>query len=219
MIGIDLIEKLATPRVMRAMVDNFMGFLPFLNVFFYRVGQVVGARRNFEDLLKADEIVCVFPEGTKGIGKPYSRKYKLVRFNVGFVELAVRFRVPIIPAAVVGAEEQAPMLYNVKTIARALGFPYFPITPFFPHFGLLGALPLPVKYHIRYGEPFHFYESYPPESTDDPELMQSLAEKVQLTVQEMIDDMLAGRESVFGLASGPRRAREPRAGRRQRRME
>ena len=217
MIGIDLVEKLPTPRVMRAMVDNFMGFLPFLNVFFYRVGQVVGARRNFEDLLKAEEIVCVFPEGTKGIGKPYSQKYRLVRFNVGFVELAVRFRVPIVPTAVVGAEEQAPMLYNIKPIARALNFPYFPVTPLFPHFGILGAIPLPVKYTIRYGEPFRFYESYPPEATDDPELMQGLAEKVQLRVQEMIDDMLAGRESVFGFGDGPRR--EPRPRRRQRRME
>jgi 1-acyl-sn-glycerol-3-phosphate acyltransferase len=218
MVGVDLIERLPEPRIMRAMVDNFMGFLPFLNVFFYRVGQVVGARRNFEDLLKNEEVVCVFPEGTKGIGKPYARKYKLVRFNVGFIELALRLRTPVVPAAVVGAEEQAPMLFNLKPIARALNFPYFPVTPFFPHFGALGALPMPVQYHIRYGAPFRFYEEYPPEATEDPDLMQSLAEKVRLTVQEMLDEMLAARGSVFGFG-GSGASRETRSRHRQRRTE
>lgn len=198
MIGIDLIENLETPRAMRAMVDNFMGFLPFVNTFMYRVGQVVGARRNFEDLLKNEEIVTVFPEGAKGTGKLYSHRYKLLTFNVGFIELALTHQVPIVPAAVIGGEEQFPMFYNIKSIARMLGFPYFPLTPFFPFLGPIGALPLPTKYHIYYSEPLHFYKDYPPETVDDSETVSMLAHKVQIIVQEMIDRGLEDRKSVFG---------------------
>jgi 1-acyl-sn-glycerol-3-phosphate acyltransferase len=202
MIGVDLIEKLEKARIMRAMVDNFMGFLPFVNTFFYRVGQVVGARRNFRDLLENDEIVTVFPEGSKGTGKHFSRRYNLLKFNVGFIELALTYRTPIIPAAVIGGEEQAPLLYNFKTIARVLGFPYFPVTPLFPLLGPAGFLPLPVKYYIYYGEPIHFYEDYPPEAVNDLETVRMLADKVQLSVQEMVNKGLEARPSVFGFGEG-----------------
>ncbi len=198
MIGIDLINKLERPRIMRAMVDNFMGFLPFLNTFFYRVGQVVGARRNFRDLLEADELVTVFPEGAKGTGKRFSQRYNLQKFNVGFVELALTYKAPIVPTAVIGGEEQAPMIFDLKPIARMLNFPYFPITPTFPWLGPAGALPLPVKYYIFYGEPLHFYQEYPPETVSEPEKIRMLADKVQLTVQDMVNKGLENRPSVFG---------------------
>ncbi|MCB1153996.1 acyltransferase family protein, partial [bacterium] len=120
MIGVDLAFNMRRPRIIRAMVDNFMGFLPFINVFFARCGQLVGARRNFADLLEADELITVFPEGAKGTGKLYKQRYNLLRFNVGFIELSLQYRAPIIPAAVIGAEEQAPMVYNVKPLARML---------------------------------------------------------------------------------------------------
>ena len=197
MIGVDLIYRLERPRVMRAMVDNFMGFLPFVNTFFYRVGQVVGARRNFRDLLEKDEIVTVFPEGAKGTGKMFSKRYNLLKFNVGFIELALKYKSPIIPTAVIGSEEQSPMFYNIKPIARLLGFPYFPVTPFFPLFGPVGFVPLPVKYHIYYGKPLHFYEDYPPETVSDPETVRMLADKVQLIVQDMVNKGLEQRKSVF----------------------
>lgn len=215
MIAIDVTYKLAKPRIVRSMVDNFMGFLPFLNVFFYRVGQVVGARRNFEDLLKNDELVSVFPEGTKGLGKPYSRKYRLARFNLGFIELALLHKAPIIPCAVVGAEEQAPMLANLKSVARLLNIPYFPVTPFFPLLGPAGMLPLPAQYYIRYGEPLHFYEEYGPEVVEDPEIVRSLAEKVQMIVQNMINDMLKNRDSIFTIGKKRRAIHRNR----KRRME
>ena len=216
MVAVDMMHKLKTPRIVRSMVDNFMGFLPFLNVFFYRVGQVVGARRNFEDLLRQDELVSVFPEGTRGIGKPYSRKYKLVRFNVGFIELALRFQASIVPCAVVGAEEQAPMLFNIKPLARLLGFPYFPVTPFFPLLGPVGMIPLPVKFHIRYGPAIEFYKEHPPEAADDPEIIRGLADKVQLGIQEMINGMLEKRKSVFAFGDG--RSEQAGGSRRRRRL-
>jgi 1-acyl-sn-glycerol-3-phosphate acyltransferase len=200
MIGIDMAVKLEQPRMMRAMVDNFMGFLPFVNTFFYRAGQVVGARRNFRDLLEAGELVAVFPEGAKGTGKLFSQRYNLVKFNVGFIELSLTYQAPIVPTAVVGGEEQSPMLFNLKPIARMLGFPYFPITPLFPWLGPMGMVPLPVQYHIQYGEPLYFFEEYPPEAAQDPETVRMLADKVQLIVQEMVNDGLEERQSVFGLS-------------------
>ncbi|MDP8223176.1 MAG: lysophospholipid acyltransferase family protein [Candidatus Lernaella stagnicola] len=198
MIWFDLLLKMKKPRLMRAMVDNFMGFLPFVNTMMYRCGQVVGARRNFTDLLDHDELVTVFPEGTRGIGKPYSQRYHLVRFNVGFVELSLLHRAPIIPTAIIGGEEQAPMLGDIKPLARMFQFPYFPITPLFPWLGPLGAIPLPVKYYIYYGEPMHFYETYSPETVNDLETIRMLATKVQMAVQDMVNEGLKKRESVFG---------------------
>lgn len=202
MIGVDMIYKLDKPRVMRAMVDNFMGFLPFLNTFFYRVGQVVGARRNFRDLLENDELVAVFPEGAKGTGKHFSMRYNLIKFNVGFIELALTHKAPIIPTAVIGGEEQSPMLFNIKPLARMLGFPYFPVTPLFPLLGPLGFVPLPTKYFLYYGEPLHFYEDYPPETIKDIETIRMLADKVQLVIQDMVNKGLEERNSVFGFGEG-----------------
>ncbi len=198
MIWVDLIHRSHSPRAARAMVDNFFGFIPYLSTFFYRAGQVVGARRNFEDLLRADDLVIVFPEGAKGTGKFFWQRYRLLEFHVGFVELALRFGAPIIPTAVIGGEEQAPMFLDVQPIARIFGFPYFPVTPFFPHLGVLGALPLPVKYDITYGPPLDFSAQYGPDAVNDPEIVRMLADRLRMIVQTMVDDALARRGSVFG---------------------
>lgn len=199
MIGIDIAMKLEQPRIMRAVVDNFMGFLPWINVLFYRVGQVVGARRNFKDLLENEELVVVFPEGTRGIGKPFDDRYNLVKFNVGFIELSLLHKTPIIPTAIIGAEEQAPMLGNIKSLARLFNFPYFPITPTFPWLGPLGFVPFPTKYHVYYGDPIEFHKEYGPETVDDPETIRMLADKVQLVIQDMVNRGLEKRTSVFAL--------------------
>ncbi len=198
MIAADLVFTMDRPRVLRSMVDNFMGFLPYINTFFYRVGQVVGARRNFRDLLEADEIVAVFPEGAKALGKRFTQRYQLYRFNVGFIELSLKHKAPIIPTAVIGAEEQSPMLFNIKPLARALGFPYFPVTATFPWLGPFGMIPLPTQYHIYYGEPIRFYEKYPPETVTDPEKVRMLADRAQIIVQDMVNSGLDQRKSVFG---------------------
>ena len=208
MVAVDLAMKLKKPRITRAVVDNFMGYLPFISTFFYRVGQVVGARRNFDDLLRCGEMVAVFPEGTRGTGKLFSQRYKLQRFPVGFIEMSLDHRAPIVPTAVIGSEEQAPMLGDIKPLARLFKFPYVPITPTFPWLGPLGLIPLPVKYHVRYGEPFKFYEEYPPETTQDPEKIRFLADKVRLAIQEMVNKGLEERKSVFGFDLGL--GKEPR---------
>lgn len=201
MIAVDLVRKMEHPRILRAVVDHFVGGLPFVGNFMYRAGQVIGNRDNFEALLERDQLVGVFPEGTRGIGKHFRRRYRLVRFNVGFVELALRYQAPIVPTAVIGAEEQAPILYDVKPLARALGLPFFPITPTFPWLGPLGLMPYPSQYHIVYGEPLHLYRDHPPETVDEPETVRALADKVQLRLQEMVDEAL--REyGLFALGTG-----------------
>jgi 1-acyl-sn-glycerol-3-phosphate acyltransferase len=201
MVGVDLAVKMKKPRIMRAVVDNFAGFLPFVNTFFYRCGQIIGARRNFEELLKRGEMVAVFPEGDKGTGKPYRDRYKLVPFNVGFMELSLLYRTPIVPTAVIGAEEQYPYMFNVKPLAGLFNLPYFPLTPLTLVLGPLGALPLPTKYFIYYGEALHLYREYPPETVKDPETIRRLVGLVQGKVQALIEEGLERRKGgVFGFS-------------------
>ena len=202
MIAVDIFKGMDQPRPLRGIVDNFAGFLPFVNVFFYRIGHVIGHLRNFQDLLNAGELVGVWPEGTHGLGKTFGRRYNLSHFAVGFVELSLTYRAPIIPTALIGAEEQLPMIANLIPLARLLGFPYFPVTPFFPLLGPLGLVPLPCKYHLQYGEPIRFFDKYGPETVNHPETIRLLADKVRLTIQEMIDKGLKQRTSVFGLGEG-----------------
>ncbi len=197
--AVDVAMHTDPPRPLRAIVDNFAGFLPFINVFFYRVGQVIGHRRNFRDLLETGELVGVWPEGTRGLGKPYSQRYNLMKFGMGFIELSLTHRAPIIPVAVVGAEEQMPMAVDLKPLARAFGFPYFPVPALLPVLGPFAFLPLPVKYHIYYGEPIHYFEEYGPETVDNPETIRMLADKTKLVIQDLVDQGLEKRSSVFGM--------------------
>jgi 1-acyl-sn-glycerol-3-phosphate acyltransferase len=197
MIGIDIAAQLNPPRFMRAIVERFAADLPYVCTYFARAGQVIGTRRNFEELLKAEEMIVVFPEGVKGPIKPYRLKYQLQYFNVGFIELALLNKTPLVPVAVVGAEEQAPMLGDLKPLAKALGVPTIPITPTFPFLGPFGMLPYPVKYHISYGEPLHFYKDYPPETVSEPKIIRQLSEQVKEIIQGMVDKGLEEREGVF----------------------
>jgi len=199
MMAVDLALNLDKPRILRSVIDYFAADLPFINTFMTRVGQVSGHRKNFEDLLRQGELVGVFPEGTRGLGKPFSERYRLRRFNVGFIELSLQYRAPIVPVAVIGAEEQAPLLVNLEPVARLLGFPYFPVTPQFPLLGPLGWVPLPSKYVITYDAPLEFYREYPPEAVKDAGTVRMLADKVQVRIQEMLDVGLEQRTEIFGL--------------------
>ncbi len=195
---VDTLVRLHPPRILRSIVDTFVGDIPFLNVWFARVGQVIGVRQNFRELLKNEELVIVFPEGTPAIGKRYGERYRLRPFHVGFVELAITHQVPIVPVAFVGPDEQAPILFRLDGgIARALGLPFVPVTPTFPLLGLAGLVPLPVKYRIFYGEPFHFYRDHPKEAARNPRLVEELAERVREQVQEMVDAGLRRRSGTF----------------------
>ncbi len=191
MIGIDCFKKLQPPRLMRAVVDRFAAALPFVGTFLSRVGQVTGSRRNFQELLEAEEMVVVFPEGAKALGKPYSQRYQLYPFNMGFVELALKHQAPIVPVAVIGAEEQMPVLANIKPLAQALGLPYVPLLP------TILPIPLPTRYHIYYGEPLYYHKQFAEDTIQNPEMVRELARDVQEKVQLMLDRGLAERKGVF----------------------
>src|SRR5690606_995862 len=129
------------------LVDDFVYRLPFIGDFMTRCGAVRASMQNAERLLRQEEVVAVFPEGTKGIGKPFERRYRLERFGRGgFVRLALRTGAPVVPVAIVGAEEIHPLIARWEWLARQIGLPYFPVTPTFPWLGLLGLIPLPSKW-------------------------------------------------------------------------
>jgi 1-acyl-sn-glycerol-3-phosphate acyltransferase len=179
------------PRVVRAMVEKWTATLPFVSAFFNRVGQVVGVPENARRLLEMGEVLLAFPEGIRGVSKPFERRYQLEPFGLGFMRLAIETDTPIVPVAVIGAEEQYVSLGNLKWAARLLDIPVFPLIPqmFVP-----GAqMPLPTKYRIYFGEPMRFTGG-----PDDDDTV--VAEKVWLvrqTIADMLRRGLANRRSVF----------------------
>jgi 1-acyl-sn-glycerol-3-phosphate acyltransferase len=187
MLIVDLLLHTDPPRLARAIVDRWAGALPFVNIFYARVGQVVGTRENFADLLADGQLVLVFPEGVAGIRKNITQRKHLQPFHSGFVEEALRARAPIVPTAVLGTDDQAPILYDFQGLAKRLGLPALPITPTFPWLGPLGLLPYPVRYRIVYGEPMLLHERFGPEDADDPRLVRYLARQVRQRVQQLVD--------------------------------
>ena len=148
-------------------------------------------------MLSRGDLVGVWPEGFKGIGKPFSERYKLQRFGRGgFVSAALRTGVPIVPCSVVGAEEIYPLVGNIPSLARLLGVPYIPITPFFPWLGPLGMLPLPSKWLIEFGEPIRT-DTYGDGAADDPMLVFNVTDQVRETIQQTLYALLIQRRSVF----------------------
>jgi 1-acyl-sn-glycerol-3-phosphate acyltransferase len=184
---LDVFLHTEPPRLPRALVDRFAGRLPFVNVFFARAGQVMATRENFRELLRRGELVLVFPEGIAGIRKTVSQRYRLQPFHTGFAEEALRARVPIVPVTIVGAEDQAPILYDVRPLARRLGLPVAPVTPTFPWLGPLGLLPYPVRYRILYGEALRPAERHGPEAAEDARSVQAIASEVRRIVQRTLD--------------------------------
>lgn len=184
---VDLALHSDPPRLARAVVDRWAGALPFVNVFYSRVGQIVGTRENFANLLDDNQLVLVFPEGMAGAGKTIAQRYRLQRFHKGFVEQALRAQVPIVPMAVIGSDDQSPILFNVQPLAKRLGLPIAPITPTFPWLGPLGLLPFPVKYRIVYGKPLDFSEQIGPDGASDAKLTTQLTSQVRRHVQQLID--------------------------------
>ena len=160
-------------------------------------GATLACNEDAERMLGGGELVGVWPEGFKGIGKPYAERYKLQRFGRGgFVSAALRTGVPIIPLSVVGAEEIYPLVGNVPSLARLLGVPYIPITPFFPLLGPLGLVPLPSKWLLEFGEPIRTDE-YDDGAADDPMLVFNVTDQVRETIQQTLYSLLMKRESVF----------------------
>ncbi|MEZ3182603.1 acyltransferase family protein [Streptomyces pimonensis] len=184
-------------RHLRLLAADLVFVLPVVNELARKLGHTLACAEDAERLLGQGELVGVMPEGFKGIGKPFGERYKLQRFGRGgFVSTALRQGVPIVPCSIVGAEEIYPMIGNAKTLARVLGFPYFPLTPTFPWLGPLGVIPLPTKWTIQFGEPIPT-DGYPPEAADDPMLMFNLTDQVREQIQHTLYKLLVQRRSVF----------------------
>jgi 1-acyl-sn-glycerol-3-phosphate acyltransferase len=187
-----------THREVRPLVEDFVFHFPYLGTFMNRIGGVRACQENAERLLADDQVVAVFPEGIKGIGKLYKERYRLQRFGRGgFIKLALRTGAPIVPVAIMGAEEIHPMMAKVTWLARSFGAPYLPITPTFPLLGPLGLLPLPTKWTIRFGPAQPVAERYGADAASDRLLVHKLSEGVRTSIQEMLDDLLGRRKSVL----------------------
>jgi 1-acyl-sn-glycerol-3-phosphate acyltransferase len=162
-----------------------------------KVGGVPASPFNAIRLLEQDHLVMVFPEGAKGTGKPFSERYRLQRFGRGgFVEVALRTGAPIIPVAVVGAEEIYPKIAESAALAKITGAPFVPITPTFPWLGPLGLVPLPSRWRIEFCEPIDLSE-HGPEAAEDKTLLFDLSEQIRETIQERLYESLVRRGSAF----------------------
>jgi 1-acyl-sn-glycerol-3-phosphate acyltransferase len=186
LIMMSLLLEAEPPRVARGMVERWFPTIPFISSLFMRCGQMVGDIHNARDLLEKDQCVLVFPEGTRGSGKPITQRYRLQRFGTGFVRMALETRTPIVPVGIIGCEEMYPAFYDAKPVARLFGAPYIPVTPFFPLLGPLGAVPLPTKVTIRYGEPIRLEGDADAADSE----VEAMVDRVRRAMQAEIDEGL-----------------------------
>ena len=185
-------------RNLRVLGANLVYDVPLLSALARKSGHIRAARANADALLQAGELVGVFPEGFKGVGKPFAERYQLQRFGRGgFAATAIRAGVPLIPCAIIGAEEIYPMIGNAKPIAELLRLPYFPITPLFPWFGPVGMVPLPSRWIIEFCPPVPT-NGYEPGDETDPRAIADLSGRVRGTIQRKLDDLLDERGPAFG---------------------
>ncbi len=186
-----------TARPLRWLAEDFVSHLPFMGAYLTRLGAVRACQENAERLLRKESCVAMFPEGVKGISKLFGDRYKLQRFGRGgHIKLAIRTRTPLVPVAIVGAEETHPLIAPSGVVARMLGVPFVPITPTFPLLGAAGLVPLPSKWRIVFGEAMPM-NAYGPDAADDEVLVGRLNEKLRGTIQDMLDRALRQRRSVF----------------------
>jgi len=184
-------------RHLRMLGADLVFRLPMISSIARKTGQTLACNPDAERLLRGGELVGVWPEGFKGVGKPYKDRYKLQRFGRGgFVSAALRTRTPIIPVSIVGAEEIYPKIGEIKLIARLFGLPYFPVTPTWPLLGPLGAVPLPSKWYIEFGEPIRT-DQYEPGAAEDPMLVFNLTDQVRETIQQTLYRLLTQRRNVW----------------------
>jgi 1-acyl-sn-glycerol-3-phosphate acyltransferase len=193
MIGTAMLLEGTPPRAIRGMGEFWLPTLPWVNLFMVRTGSVVGTRKNCVDLLDADEAVIAFPEGVRGMNKLYRDAYQLKEFGHGFMRLALATDTPIVPIAVIGSEEQAPGLATLESLGNLMGMPAFPITLTWPWLGPLGMVPLPVKYHIHFGEPLRFTGN----ANDEDEVIAEKVDEVKGSIAAMFAQGLATRRGIF----------------------
>mgnify|MGYP001999314313 CR=1 FL=1 len=185
----DVLRNTEPARVVRGIADHFVPALPFIGTLFARGGMVGGSRGNVSALLDAGELLMIFPEGTPGITKPWEKRYQLQKFRVGHAELAIQNQCPIIPVAIVGAEEQMPSFFSSQTLGKMVGIETLPI-PIVP-------VPLPVRYRIYYGDPIRVEQEFTPADADDPVVLANVAKRVKEAVNDLIQMGLQEREGVF----------------------
>ena len=184
-------------RFLRMLAADLVFNAPGLGSVARKAGATLACNPDAERLLSGGELVGVWPEGFKGIGKPFSQRYTLQRFGRGgFVHAAIATGVPIIPVSIVGSEEIHPMLGNAKTLARLLNLPYFPLTPTFPWLGAAGLVPLPSKWYIEFGEPIETAH-HGAGAADDSVVLFDLTDQVRDTIQSTLYRLLVQRRSVW----------------------
>jgi len=187
-------------RLVRFLYDRFVANMPLMGDFYNRLGSTVASFQNARRLLESGALVGIFPEGVEGVAKGIGQRYLLQPFHTGFVRLSLSLRVPIIPTAVVGAEEIYPVVgkwERLGPLKQLLNVPYVPITPLFPLFGLFGMIPLPTKWHMRFGAPIRLYDDRRVRRRPQPKTARDLAERVRRHIQAMVHELLAERESIF----------------------
>jgi 1-acyl-sn-glycerol-3-phosphate acyltransferase len=198
MVALALLDEHPAHRSLRMLAADLAFEIPVVAPLARKSGNTLASSEDATRLLEAGELVGVWPEGYKGLGKPYRERYQLQRFGRGgFVQVAVRTGSPIVPVAVVGSEEIYPMLANLRRVARLLGFPYFPVTPTFPALGPLGAIPLPSKWLIEFCPPIETAH-LGPDALLDPMVLFDLTDQVRDTIQQTVHKNLMARRGVFG---------------------
>ena len=184
-------------RYLRPLAADMAFEMPVIGDLARRIGATMACTEDAEALLKQGELTAVWPEGYKGLGKLYKDRYKLQRFGRGgFVTTAIRTGAPIIPMSIVGSEEIYPMIADLKPLAKALGLPYFPVTPLFPWLGPAGLIPLPSKWHIHFGKPIET-TGFADDAADDPMVVFDLTDHVREEIQQTLFRMLSRRGSVY----------------------
>lgn len=197
MIATALLEEHPQSRLVRNLYPAWLGAIPVLAPLLTALGQVSAHQEHAAQLLEAQELVCAYPEGLHGPAKLLRDRYKVGSFTRGgFVRAALRSGAPIVPVAVIGAEETYPVLANARPLARLLRLPYFPVTPTFPLLGPLGLVPLPTRWTIVFHAPIDT-AGYGPEAARDARLVAELAERARATVQATLDERLPQRRSWF----------------------
>jgi 1-acyl-sn-glycerol-3-phosphate acyltransferase len=193
MLSTALLLEAEPPRIARAMGEYWIPRIPLLNVAAARSGALVGTPENCTQMLENGECVVVFPEGAGGMNKRFRDRYVLQRFGLGFMRLALETKTPIVPVGIVGSEEQQPGFANFEGLARALDIPAFPITLGFPWLGPLGMLPLPVRYHLYFGEPLLFEG----DGSDEDAVIEAKVDEVKRSIDSLLARGFGEREGVF----------------------
>ena len=193
MLAMSLLLEREPPRIVRGMAEYYLPTIPFFNVFMHRVGSVVGTPSNCAQLLEQEEAIMVFPEGQRGFVKTYRERYRLQRFGLGFMRLALETDTPIVPVGIVGGEEQSPGLANVPALGRLIGAPAFPVTATFPWLGLAGFVPLPVKFRLHFGKAMRF-EGDP---SDEDAVVEGKVEVVKDAIRGLVAEARSSRRGWF----------------------